>query len=305
MDKKLLKNLEQETICGYVVSAKMKRVWNVELNLLLIFQELCKANNLKYYAFGGTLLGAVRHKGFIPWDNDIDVAMPRNDYERFIEIAQSSIKYPFFLQSFWSERSFACDMLRLRDSRTCAITKTESINKGNKGIFLDIFPVDNIPDDKEIEKNENIKHRIHCHIISFISKKNSNYKGIKKITVNSIRYLCAHIISQKIKVFLVNKLIADISKYNSTETEYCGLRCFFWGAKRFQWKNEDIVETIELPFEEMTIVVPKGYDSLLTDLYGDYNRFVMGTSCHEGTIFEPDIPFEEYLNRQMSKKKPQ
>lgn len=305
MDKILIRNLEQETICGYLVSAKMKRVWNVELNLLLVFQELCKANNLKYYAIGGTLLGAVRHKGFIPWDNDLDVAMPRKDYERFIEIAQTSIKYPFFAQSFWSERSFAYDMVKLRDCRTCAFTKSERINKGNKGIFLDIFPVDNIPDDKEIEKKENKIHRIQCHIVSFISKK-GNYKGIKRVVINSLRDVFSHIVSQKIRLSLINKLITDTSKYNSTKTIYCGLRCFFWGGGRFRWKNEDIIETMELPFEKMTIVVPKGYDSILTRLYGDYKSFVIGTSCHEGTVFEPDIPCEEYQkNMHMSPKKSQ
>jgi len=75
--------LQSEYRDGYFVDATMKRVWAVELDLLEQFQNICKRHSLKYYAIGGTLLGAVRHKGFIPWDDDIDVGMPRADYDQF------------------------------------------------------------------------------------------------------------------------------------------------------------------------------------------------------------------------------
>lgn len=290
---KLVKSFEKETICGYDVSEKMKKIWNVELNILHVFQKICKDNGLTYYAIGGTLLGAIRHKGYIPWDNDIDVGMPRNDYMRFLEIAPDSIKYPLFVQSYRSERSFTYDMVKIRDCRTSGFTENDKINKGNKGIFFDIFPLDNIPDDKELEQKENRKHGFQFHLISFTSRKGS-YHGKTGIILNLIRGMMIRIICQRLKQYFFDRMIADSSKYNSTKTAYCGLR-LFWRADKYRWRNEDVAEMIDVPFEGTSIAVPKGYDRILTDVYGDYNKFVIGGSNHEGVFLDPDVPFEELL----------
>ena len=76
---------EEEIRCGYTVSAAMKRVWSIQLELLAVFQRVCREQGLRYFAAGGTLLGAVRHGGYIPWDDDIDLVMLRADYERFLK----------------------------------------------------------------------------------------------------------------------------------------------------------------------------------------------------------------------------
>ena len=85
-----------EVRCGYEVSAKMKKIWAVELDLLAKFIDVCNKHELNYFVDGGTLLGAVRHKGFIPWDDDVDVIMPREDYDKLFEIAAQEFQYPYF-----------------------------------------------------------------------------------------------------------------------------------------------------------------------------------------------------------------
>ena len=92
-------NLEQEIICGYEVSAKMKRIWAMELNMVKRFVEVCDQYGLRYSIMGGTLLGAVRHRGFIPWDNDIDLAMPRKDFDKLLEIGPTAFEKPLFFQT--------------------------------------------------------------------------------------------------------------------------------------------------------------------------------------------------------------
>ena len=92
-------NLESETICGYEVSAQMKRIWAMELDMVEKFVAVCREHGFEYMIMGGTLLGAVRHKGFIPWDNDIDILMPRKDFNKLLEIGPDAFRNPLFFQT--------------------------------------------------------------------------------------------------------------------------------------------------------------------------------------------------------------
>lgn len=292
----LVRNINKEIICDFEVPEKMKKVWNVELNCLEIFKSICEKYNLKYYAINGTLLGAVRHEGFIPWDDDIDVGMPRKDYETFLIVAEKEIMLPYYLQTYKSERSFTMDMAKLRNSNTTGFTKTEALNDTNKGIFIDIFPIDNVPDDTVVRENDDKKHRFQMHLVSAVSKK-ANYKGFFGQIINVIRKIASMLVYQSVKERLLNKIIKDIKKYNDTQTVYCGMRSF-WAKNPFIWRVEDCQEVKEIPFEKTLIAVPIGFDRILTEIYGDYHKFVKAGSYHEGTIFEPDIPFEQYFERR-------
>ena len=109
---------QTEVICGFEVTAKMRAVWDAELDILGRIKSICSRHGIVWYAVAGTLLGAVRHGGFIPWDDDIDIGMPRADYERFLQVAQGELKSPYFLQTHWSERRFPFDMAKVRNSQT-------------------------------------------------------------------------------------------------------------------------------------------------------------------------------------------
>lgn len=289
-----LNNLETEIRCGYEVSAKMKRVWNIEIECLEEIKRICKKYDVTYYAIAGTLLGAVRHKGFIPWDNDIDLGMPRKDYEKFMEVAAQELKEPYFMQTYKTERRFSFDMIKIRNSNTTAFTPTEDINDLHKGIFIDIFPIDNEPDDYYVRREENKRHINQlCNIDRITRKGLTNKQGIKKVVVLAIKAIARFLVSQKAKEIFMEYVINDVKKYNSQDTEYCSMRSFTF-PDRFRWKNKDCEKIIEIPFENTTIAVPENYDNILTSIYGNYHEFVRGGSCHEGTVFDPDTPFMNY-----------
>ena len=138
--------LNEENRDGYVVSAEMKSVWAVELDLAQELLRVCRKHNLKIFADFGTLLGAVRHKGFIPWDDDMDFSMFREDYEKLCSIAPDEFKQPYFFQYSNSGKEFVNGHAKLRNSLTTGIVKNElGRNLGyNQGIFIDIFPLDNV-----------------------------------------------------------------------------------------------------------------------------------------------------------------
>ena len=132
-------NTDAEKRGGYLVSHEMKKVWAVELDLLRQLIEVCQRENLRMWVDGGTLLGAVRHQGFIPWDDDIDVCMPRPDYDRLTAISGQVFKEPYFYQNAYTDKDYFAGHAQLRNSRTAAIRPSASFNPFNQGIFIDIF----------------------------------------------------------------------------------------------------------------------------------------------------------------------
>lgn len=127
----------------------LHKIWEVQLDLLEKLKEICTKYDLTYYAACGTLLGAIRHKGFIPWDDDMDLFLPWPDYQKLLDVAPRECKYPFFFQSIYTERDAMANASRLRRSDTTGFTRWEYENVGpgyNFGIFIDIFPLFSVPD---------------------------------------------------------------------------------------------------------------------------------------------------------------
>lgn len=134
----------------------MKQVWFAELQLLEKFIDICNKHGLSYQLVGGSLLGAIRHKGFIPWDDDIDVGMLRPDYDRFVQLAKNELEAPFFLQTPLTDPGRNIDYVQIRNSATTAIDLryVDDHNTFNQGIFIDIFPIDGVGSDEVLQKQE-------------------------------------------------------------------------------------------------------------------------------------------------------
>lgn len=150
-------NLEEEVICGYKVSEKRKRVWAVQIELAKKMDEICKKHAIKYFASDGTLLGCIRHNGFIPWDDDMDFVMLRDDYEKFLSVAPAELPEYYFLQDYYTEKNYFSGHAQLRDSRTTCLLKgghAALANKKNCGIFIDIFPIDYLADTLKKRKKQ-------------------------------------------------------------------------------------------------------------------------------------------------------
>ena len=122
---------QEEVRCDYLVNEKMKKIWAIQLDLLNKLLEVCQKHDIKVFAFAGTLLGAVRHKGFIPWDDDVDVCMERKEYERFLEVCNDEFPHPYFLQTALTDKRHFCGYARLRNSNTTGIISPHRSTKYN------------------------------------------------------------------------------------------------------------------------------------------------------------------------------
>ena len=162
----------EEEQCEYLVNSSMKNIWAVELDLLLEFDRVCKKYNLKYFLIFGTLLGAVRHKGFIPWDDDIDVAMPRNDYEKLLSLTQE-FNHPYYLQTPFLKDGSCFSFLKLRNSNTSAVTNKFSYETFNQGIWIDINPLDSYDIEHAEEKFSFVK-QLGVDLGTYMRRRNPN-----------------------------------------------------------------------------------------------------------------------------------
>ena len=141
----VIKDLYKDELrSNFLVTADRKKVWQAELNILRELDRICRKHGIRYFADYGTLLGAVRHQGFVPWDDDIDVVMLRPEYERFKQVAAIEIREPLFFQNTYTD-GFVTGFSKIRDSRTSAV-EFPDYDGMHQGIFVDIFPLDDVPD---------------------------------------------------------------------------------------------------------------------------------------------------------------
>lgn len=296
--------LEEEVRCGYNVSKKMKEIWAVTLDLLNEFIRVCDKYHLEYYAGFGTLLGAVRHHGYIPWDDDIDVLMRREDYMKLCEIA-NEFQSPYFFQTEDTDMGFSRPFARLRRSDTTGILKSEydgsSYISYNQGIFIDIFPLDNIADDVT-EKKKHIKtlmrlnrkaFQISCWSTRYVKGQSTGIIGVAKMIIAPI--LKRFFESFEIHTPYLKKYEAELQKFNSIETKLFGVPYFYRENEWCIWEKTDF-ETFQLmPFEMLQIKVPSQYVNVLEKMYGNWEEFVVGSSVHGNVIFDTSKSYQDYL----------
>ena len=287
---------KEEIRSGFLVTEKRKKIWAVELQMLEKFDEICRKYSLTYYVYYGTLLGAVRHQGFIPWDDDIDVMMFRDDYERFQTIAPDEFTEPYFFQNSYTDRVM-WPLSKIRDSRTTAVEQQfrHLGSSFHQGIFIDIFPFDNVKDgvNPQFETIEQIQQLLWLSIVNpeAIIKAMEEGQKLYLGTDFLINYLQKNV-QEKFKIFeSFNRSCLEQSKkvnYLIEEIYPDEVSC---KSVEKDWFHD----IIYLPFEHLQIPAPAEYDKILTQCYGNYHQFVQGGSAHEDIVLEPDIPYKEYF----------
>ncbi|WP_051537692.1 phosphorylcholine transferase LicD [Treponema sp. C6A8] len=291
--------LKEDERCEYKVSTKLKKIWAVEIDLYQKFAEVCDKYNIKYFAWAGTLLGAIRHKGFIPWDDDFDIGLLREDYEKLIKIAPKELKHPYFLQNMYSDKKYFCAYSRFRNSETTgAIVGTDTPDYNN-GIYIDIFVLDGKPED---EKELKRWYKKRDYVSFLINHFESNFKyshGFKK--------LLHYVIKGFVKIFfsydrLCKKYNKIVQKYNN-KCNCVGLMTHSYDfIHKYYCTKESLEQIVSVPFEYTKINIPKNYDEPLRNMYGSYMEFPPISKrgiWHNGQlIFDPDTPYKEFLSRK-------
>ena len=284
---------------GFEVSTACKKLWAVQLDLLDRLQKVCARHNLKYYACGGTLLGAVRHRGFIPWDDDIDIMMPRDDYDRLCRIASMEFQEPYFFQTEATDPGYLLRHAKIRNSNTAAIQRALSRYKCtfNQGIFIDIFPLDKLPDDKnELEVYYDRMWELWGKVWKLHAY---TYRNHRTTFLENLKCRFAQLFNMGARYNL---------EYEALARKYSGRACHEWGihatnltarrTDRFVWNVADFDEVVMMPFEMLQLPVPVNYDAILKKSYGNWREPVSGGSLHGDIDFDPEKSYKEYLKEK-------
>lgn len=289
------KFFSEEIRCGFLVTKERKKLWAIQLDLLLFFDSLCKQHRLEYSLCGGTLLGAIRHNGFIPWDDDLDVAMPRDDYEKFINLS-NEIKQPYFLQTPLTDEYYAFAHARLRNANTTCFTELFAFQPMNHGAYIEISPIDNwIASDV---KSYNKINELNCENSTFMRMLNPFLDENNKKRVQLWKK------KNPIDVYKEINLIAK--QYNNQKTEYQmrAVVSFLPIANMLQKKDDYEKKTLHT-FENFQFPIPLKFDNLLQKRYGEYMQYPITKDrgqWHKGFIFDGDTPYKEYLKKYKEDK---
>ncbi len=284
-----------ETICEFRVDETMKKVWAIELDLLYEFDRVCRAHGLRYFLIFGSLLGAVRHHGFIPWDDDMDVIMPRDDYEKFLTLG-SEFKAPYFLQTIRTDPGFYYAHAKLRNSNTAAIDYPFVFQGFNLGCFIDVLPLDNFDPENGGETFSEINRLIlensvamrltHPRLSERDRERVSRHSGIDPMEA-------------------FERIDTLSKKSNENYTGYVSiLAATTYGMKKDVFPAECFAECIPCDYHGIRTFIPKGYDTVLSTTYGDYRQLPpveKRGAWHGNLVFYPDIPYDEALKSTLEK----
>lgn len=229
------------------------------LSLLSELDRICKKYEIEYMLFAGTLLGAVRHSGFIPWDDDADIIMPREDYERFLEIAEKEVdKAKFFVQREFSEH-WPMFFSKLRLNGTACIERYHPKDLGShRGVYIDVFPCDNLSDNA-------LKRKLQYYASKIVIAKSLDARGYLTDSKSKKIFMafCKLLPSKPFHKFVINRKAKDTQMVHT----------FFAAAQKYEksvFQRAWFDKKTDMLFENISFVAPIEYDKLLCHLYGDY-----------------------------------
>ena len=238
----------------------------IQLHELEYIDKLCRDNNLEYSLTYGTLIGAVRHKGFIPWDDDIDLMMRRDDYEKLIEILMNEERYGLIAgKANWFNWAKIIDLNTI-------IEEADEYNIKDYGVWLDIFPLDEVPNPSSF------KGKVHMKLVKLMNtlaqQRAINISHAQVWTgYKRILWLIRHALLSIFPISFYNQITFKIlTRYRGLDTGFVGEGNYYWRSPKRSFNKEIFDSYIDIPFESVTARSINDYDVFLTNVYGNYMK---------------------------------
>lgn len=283
----------------------IKKVHEVQINLLVELKNVCEKHGLTYFIMYGTLLGAVRHGGMIPWDDDIDVALPRDDYNRLLEVAEEEFKDVYFLQTPWNDNCFYGGYSKLRNTQTTAIEENNWWVHCCEGIGIDIFPLDYGYRNKWKAKWK--EHKI-CFYQRLLYAKAYGYfarfMDMPLLIWKFYKYLGLPFSRE----MLADRLNREMEKGDIEDDAPMGIFAHYVKGRNLpKYRNKDFSGTVELEYDSMILPAPAGYHHILKKRYGRNYMDIPVRNAGElrHAFFSVNVPYTSYQKRFSGLFKPE
>ena len=285
--------LLDEVRCGFVVPAAVKQAWAAELEVLMEIDRVCKKHNIQYFADWGTLLGTVRHGGFIPWDDDLDIVMKRADYEKFMTVARYDLDEGFDVQTFRNQKDFWLFMGKVVGKNRFCFEK-EHLRRFHNFPYIacvDIFVLDYVYADEEKEEQRRVLCKYMLGVADAIvegrlslEEQKRCFEIIEEMGGGKVRPISDPVEMGRYIYGEVEKIFAKVPEEEAEDLT----QLFPWGLKGngLHIPKEVYSEPIYLPFECIQIPVPRLYDKMLRMRYGDYMKLIKSGGGHNYPFFE-------------------
>lgn len=246
----------------------LNRLQQCELYIAKEIKKICDANHIPYTMMGGTLIGAVRHKGFIPWDDDIDFAMSRENYNKFLKTCMKSLSPEFEIQDWHKDKYFEFPHSKILLKNTTAVERAKQNSKCKNMIFVDVFPFDKIPN----SHLQRFIHSVPCYYYKKLAwlKFNPdilNFFSGTKHAVFSFLYKCSEHFE---KEEIIQRFEKYTNQFNNKNTKTYASICGAYGYFKEIIPVSFFESYIELPFEDTTFMAMAHYDDYLRQVFGDY-----------------------------------
>lgn len=251
----------------------LKKLQEVELDILHVVTELLLENGINYYLMDGTLLGAIRHKGFIPWDDDVDIAISRTDFDRFLEIAQKQLRHPYCVKNYRINSDYEKLVTRVINEKVILYHNSYSNGEQAQPAWIDIFPLDGMPNNKvlfELHKYHFLWTRLLYHYSCFETGVNLSRMDRSKVQKFFIWLGKTFKLGRKLNTYnLLDRMENELKKYSYEQSNRV-VNAYSSYMFKETYQKEWFSNCIKQPFEKFEMLVPVDYDKILTHLYGDY-----------------------------------
>lgn len=246
---------------------------NVQLTILSIFKEIvriCDDNNITYFIIAGTALGALRHGGFIPWDDDLDIGMTRENYNKFLEVAKNQLPSDLFLQTIDTDPDTIFYFAKVRKTGTKFVEKYCRNLNIHQGVYVDIFPFDNIPDDLQMRKKHyrRVDFWSNLFIAKCVTGTSVPQHGLSGFIKLSIRFILHFLLKPLSKLYLYSKWDLATQQYNQVTCRMVS----YVKNQDLQIPKEDVENCDDIYFENINVKCPGHLEKYLRHNYGDYMK---------------------------------
>lgn len=273
-----------ETRDDFYIEPMMKCAWAAQLEVLMVIDGICKKHDIKYYAAFGTLLGAVRHHGFIPWDDDVDITMLREDYDRFMQVVRDELPDEYSINIPGETHLYDMTFSRVVNARTISYNP-DRLAKFHGFPYIagvDIFPLDAIPNNLG---ERNVFLQFYNILVSACMKMEKNPEEVEE-ALGEIEELCHYKFDRNTDLQDQLCLMGDtISKSYANEPN-ADLMHIAYNYKNVIHKREWYKDTLWLPFENIKIPIPSGYDEILKATYGEYMKPSRAKAAHDYPFYK-------------------